>query len=237
MDALSQGWQTPVTQDYLKIIWAAQEAGAVGVSINELAAKAGVVASTASENVRRLKDQGLVFHEPYQKVHLTDRGHEVAVGMIRRHRILETYLHEELDFDWDEVHEEAEILEHAVSDRLLKHLDRALGYPTRDPHGDPIPREDGSVTSLQVVPLGSLAVGRRALVARISDAHPQVLRDLEEAGLLLDTKVQIQDRSSSGDTFVLVTRNGNEGESVCLSPEQLAAIQVLVDEDSAPQPQ
>ena len=147
---------SPVVEDILKIIWSAQERGEDGVAVNEVAARMGVVPSTASENVARLTEQGLIDHKPYRKAHLTAEGRRVAIGIVRRHRLLETYLHEALGFDWDEVHEEAEALEHAVSDRLLERLDRVLGHPSRDPHGDPIPRPDGSVADEAGV-LGALA--------------------------------------------------------------------------------
>lgn len=181
-----------VAQDYLKLLWADEEAGGIGLSVNDLARASGVVASTASENVKRLADQGLLEHQPYQKVHLTEAGRHLALGMVRRHRLIETYLHDALGFTWDEVHEEAEILEHAISERLLDRLDAALGYPTRDPHGDPIPSADGTRGTLPVtIPLLDLAVGQRAKVARVSDRDPRVMRCLEEAGVLLDSEVEI----------------------------------------------
>ena len=123
-----------VAEDILKLVWSAEEAGRDGVKPKDIADHMGVVPSTATENVQRLARQGLVVHERYGRVRLTDEGRAIALGMVRRHRLLETYLHEELGFSWDEVHEEAEILEHAVSQRLLDRLDRVLGYPRRDPH-------------------------------------------------------------------------------------------------------
>ncbi len=198
--------QSSVTQDYLKFIYSAQEWGSGGISITDLAARMGVVASTASENVRRLTDQGLVSHTPYQKVHLTERGREVAIAMVRRHRLLETYLFERLDFDWDELHSEAEILEHAVSDNLLEHLDRALGYPFRDPHGDPIPAADGTWFAPAMKPLDELTVGESALVVRISDAHEDMLRHLDGIGVVLDANVEVLDRSTAvGTTRIRVS--------------------------------
>lgn len=198
--------QTQVTQDYLKVIVSAEEWGDGGISVSDLAARMGVVASTASENVRRLTEAGLVDHRPYQKVHLTRRGREVAVAMVRRHRILETYLFEKLDFDWDEVHREAEVLEHAISDTLLEHLDRALGYPFRDPHGDPIPAIDGTWFAPPKRSLDDLPVGDHAVVVRISDASSDMLRDLEGRGIVLDAVVRVEARSHAlGTTRLRVT--------------------------------
>ena len=184
-----------VAQDYLKAIWAAETDGGEGLSVNELARRTGVVASTASENVRRLADQGLIDHTPYKKARLTAAGRAVAVGIIRRHRILESYLHEVLGFEWDEVHEEAEILEHAVSDRLLDRLDAALGYPTRDPHGDPIPLADGTLKQPVTVTLSELPHHVTAQVSRVSDEDPAAMRAINEAGLRLDAKITIEARS------------------------------------------
>lgn len=194
---------TAVTEDYLKALWSAETRG-VGMSINELAKKMGVVASTASENVARLKAQGLVEHQPYRQVHLSDQGRKVAVGMIRRHRLLETYLHEKLGFDWDEVHQEAETLEHAVSDRLLARLDQTLGFPRRDPHGDPIPHEDGSWYAPRTRPLSSMLVGESAIVGRISDRSSEILRDLEKSGILLDVRLTVQRIDKDGGMELLV---------------------------------
>ena len=136
---------TMVAQDYLKIIWTTQEWSHEKVSTKLLAERLGVSASTASESIRKLADQGLVHHEKYGAVTLTDRGRHAALGVVRRHRLLETFLVSELGYGWDEVHDEAEILEHAVSDLMLDRIDAKLGYPTRDPHGDPIPAADGQV--------------------------------------------------------------------------------------------
>ena len=110
-----------------------------------LAERIGVSASTASESIRKLADQGLVDHEKYGAVTLTDAGRRAALAMVRRHRLMETFLVRELGYSWDEVHDEAEVLEHAVSDRMLDRIDAKLGHPTRDPHGDPIPAADGQV--------------------------------------------------------------------------------------------
>ncbi|ESV55891.1 iron dependent repressor, N-terminal DNA binding domain protein [Mycobacteroides abscessus MAB_082312_2258] len=136
---------TTVAQDYLKVIWTAQEWSHEKVSTKMLAERMGVSASTASESIRKLADQGLVDHEKYGAVTLTDHGRKAAVLMVRRHRLLETYLVNELGYGWDEVHDEAEVLEHAVSDLLLAKIDAKLGHPQRDPHGDPIPGPDGQV--------------------------------------------------------------------------------------------
>lgn len=197
-DAVSEASSeySTVVEDILKLVWSAEEAGRDGVKPKDIGEHMGVVPSTTTENVQRLVRQGLVTHERYGRVRLTDQGRAVALGMVRRHRLLETYLHEALGFSWDEVHEEAEILEHAVSERLLNRLDKVLGYPTRDPHGDPIPRADGSSDEVPGAPLDTLAVGNGGVVDRLPDRNPQALRAWEEAGLVPGAHVVVLARGS-----------------------------------------
>jgi len=158
-----------VTQDYLKVVWAACEWGGAGASVTGLAKRMEVAPSTASENVARLVEEGLLVHEPYKAVTLSEEGRRRAMGMIRRHRILETYLVTRLGFGWDEVHAEAEELEHAVSERLLERLDAVLGHPTRDPHGDPIPTADGRLIVPDLVGLPDLRERAAPVAARLAD--------------------------------------------------------------------
>ena len=212
---------SPVVEDILKIIWSAQERGEDGVAVNEVAARMGVVPSTASENVARLTEQGLIDHKPYRKAHLTAEGRRVAIGIVRRHRLLETYLHEALGFDWDEVHEEAEILEHAVSDRLLDRLDRVLGYPSRDPHGDLIPRADGSSDDVSGSPLDALDVTAGGIVVRLPDRDPEALRAWKEAGLVPGAHVAVVASDAGGVTVLL-----EDGQMLLLDPAQASGIVV-----------
>ncbi|WP_084682272.1 metal-dependent transcriptional regulator [Actinomyces israelii] len=184
-----------VTQDYLKAVWAAMEWGGKGASITGLARRMKVAPSTASENVGRLVEAGLLEHEPYKAVTLSADGQRLATGMVRRHRLLETYLVERLGLSWDEVHAEAEVLEHAVSDRLLEALDDALGHPARDPHGDPIPAPDGCVVQPELCSIDTVPVGRTVVVGRIKDCS-KTLRDLALAGIGLDTTVTVIDRGT-----------------------------------------
>jgi DtxR family transcriptional regulator, Mn-dependent transcriptional regulator len=182
---------TTVAQDYLKVIWTTQEWSHEKVSTKLLAERLGVSASTASESIRKLADQGLVHHEKYGAVTLTDRGRHAALGVVRRHRLLETFLVSELGYSWDEVHDEAEILEHAVSDLMLDRIDAKLGYPTRDPHGDPIPAADGRVPTPPARQLSACADGDFGTVARISDADPEMLRYFDAVGISLDSRLQV----------------------------------------------
>ena len=220
-DAVSEASSeySTVVEDILKLVWSAEEAGRDGVKPKDIGEHMGVVPSTTTENVQRLVRQGLVTHERYGRVRLTDQGRAVALGMVRRHRLLETYLHEALGFSWDEVHEEAEILEHAVSERLLNRLDKVLGYPTRDPHGDPIPRADGSSDEVLGVPLDTLAVGNGGVVDRLPDRNPQALRAWEEAGLVPGARVVILASGSSSMTVAL-----DDGEMVQIETTQASGI-------------
>ena len=184
---------TSVAQDYLKVIWSAGEWSRAPVTTKMLAERLGVGASTVSETVRRLADQGLVTHVPYAPIELTPLGVAHAVAMVRRHRLIETFLVSELGYGWDEVHDEAEVLEHAVSDLMVDRIDARLGFPTRDPHGDPIPTRDGQVPMPPARVLWDLADGDW-VVARISDADPELLRYLQSVGLVLDARVEVAER-------------------------------------------
>lgn len=170
-------------QDYLKVIWSATEWAPGPVTVTLLATRMGVRKATVSDAVRRLVDSGLLAHEPYGGVELTDLGREHAVGMVRRHRVLETFLVETLGYGWDEVHDEAESLEHAVSDTLIDRVDALLGHPRRDPHGDPIPSKDGRPHLPEAMLLTDAPAGAPLIVERISDADPAVLRTLAGRGI------------------------------------------------------
>jgi DtxR family transcriptional regulator, Mn-dependent transcriptional regulator len=185
---------TAVAQDYLKVIWNAQEWSLEKVSTKMLAEKIGVSASTASESIRKLAEQGLVDHEKYGAVTLTESGRRAALAMVRRHRLIEAFLVKELGYSWDEVHDEAEVLEHAVSDRLVARIDAKLGFPQRDPHGDPIPGSDGRVPTPPARQLWACHDGDAGTVARISDADPEMLRYFDSIGISLDSRLRVLTR-------------------------------------------
>ncbi|MFJ4650141.1 metal-dependent transcriptional regulator [Nocardia sp. NPDC088792] len=194
-----------VAQDYLKVIWTAQEWSPEKVSTKLLAEKIGVSASTVSEAVRKLADQGLVEHARYGAITLTEDGRRAAIAMVRRHRLIETFLVSELGYGWDEVHDEAEILEHAVSETLMDRIDAKLGHPDRDPHGDPIPSVDGAVPTPPARQLSDFKDGESGRVARISDSDPAMLRYFDSLGINLDTPIAIVERRDfAGSIAVLV---------------------------------
>ena len=228
---------TAVAQDYLKVIWTAREWSTAPVTTKMLAERLGVGASTVSETVRRLADQGLVEHAPYAAITLTDEGVRHAVQVVRRHRLIETFLVSELGYAWDEVHDEAEVLEHAVSDLMVERIDTRLGHPTRDPHGDPIPAPDGTVPAPAADMLWELASGT-GRIARISDADPGLLRYLASVGVVLDARVEVVERRDfAGMTAVRVApprADGDDAAAVDARPVELGevaarAIWVLLD--------
>ncbi|HSK32732.1 MAG TPA: metal-dependent transcriptional regulator [Propionicimonas sp.] len=175
---------TPVAQDYLKVIWSAVEWGEPPISTKALAARFATSQANVSETMRRLEAQGLVDYQPYKPVTLTPLGERLAIAMVRRHRLLETFLAEVLHYGWEEVHEDAELLEHAASERFLQRIDDVLGHPLTDPHGDPIPPADGTWISQQNTPrLSDVGPGDYRVV-RVSDADPGRLTRLRGEGIV-----------------------------------------------------
>ena len=218
---------TAVAQDYLKVIWTAQEWSVDKVSTKMLAEKIGVSASTASESIRKLAEQGLVDHEKYGAVTLTDEGRRAALAMVRRHRLLETYLVRELGYSWDEVHDEAEVLEHAVSEALMDRIDAKLGFPQRDPHGDPIPARDGQVPTPPARQLWDCRDGEAGTVARISDADPEMLRYFDGVGISLDARIQVLTRREFAG-MISVSLAAQDGEPAMIDLGSPAAQAIWV---------
>ncbi len=178
-------------EDYVKVIYAYTEWQDKPITSSVLATRLGVANSSVSEMVRKLKDQGLVDHQPYSPIHLTPKGLSLALSMVRRHRLLETYLVNELGYTWDEVHDEAEQLEHAVSDHFIERMSAKLGHPFRDPHGDPIPDAQGQIAMVPSHRLDELDPGHVGRISRISDHDPELLRYFEQQGLGLDTELLV----------------------------------------------
>lgn len=197
MQAMSLDEITPVAQDYLKAIWSATEWGDAPLSTNSLAARMGTTAPNVTETVKRLAAQGLVEYQPYKPVTLTGKGREHAIAMVRRHRLLESFLAATLGYSWDEVHAEAERLEHAASDELIERIDQMLGRPTRDPHGDPIPTPEGQRAQPAHAVRLDVAEPGFYRVLRISDADPQRLVRFQQARLVPGTVVEVTEAGHS----------------------------------------
>ena len=182
--------------DYLKTIYHHTEWQSVAITPSQLAAELALAPSTVTEMVQKLAALGLVSHRPYGPVSLTDAGRARAAAIIRRHRLIETWLVREFDYAWDEVHDEAEVLEHAISDRLLEGISARLGHPTRDPHGDAIPDASGTVVTEPFVLLAEAAIGHSGRVLRVSDRDPALLRALEGAGIDVGHAVTVAGRGA-----------------------------------------
>ena len=180
-------------QDYAKAIYTlGEDRGAVSTSA--ISDRLGVSAASASAMVKRLETLGLAERRPYRGVTLTAAGERVALEVIRHHRLLELYLAEALGMPWDRVHAEAEVLEHAISPELSERIAQALGNPTRDPHGDPIPTSDGEIEQTQTRPLAELQPGQSGVFVQVSDEDPAMLRYLSERGILPGDRFEVLDR-------------------------------------------
>ena len=180
-------------ENYVKSIYALEERGGP-VTTNALAARMGVSAASASGMVKKLDERGLARHAPYHGVALTPDGERLALEVLRHHRLLELYLAETLGVPWDRVHQEAEVLEHVLSEELEELIAAKLGNPTHDPHGDPIPTRDGEIAKQDTVSLDSLEAGAEGTFARVSDADPAMLRYLAERGIGPGDRFQVVER-------------------------------------------
>ncbi|MBV7411276.1 metal-dependent transcriptional regulator [Dermabacteraceae bacterium TAE3-ERU27] len=206
-----------IFENYLKVILSLNEWGGGEVSAKVLAERLGAAPSSVSETVKKLAAAGLVVHTPYRGVSLTEEGRRIAVATVRRHRVVETFLVEYAGYGWDEVDEEAEVLEHAVSERLVNALWERLGRPLADPHGDPIPLPDGTLPGTpgagEAVPLTTLPEGSRASVVQVSDRSSEILRYLEDLGLLPGAEVEVgAQRPFAGTQNLRVTGADEAGQ-------------------------
>jgi DtxR family transcriptional regulator, Mn-dependent transcriptional regulator len=185
-------------QDYAKAIYELESRAGEDVSTNALAERLGVTAASASGMVRRLGELGLVAHVPYRGVTLTESGRRVALEVLRHHRLLELYLAESLDVPWDRVHDEAEVLEHHISEELEEAIAAKLGDPTLDPHGDPIPTRELRIAERPTRALATLKPGARGRFVRVSDSDPDMLRYLAEREIRPGDACEVVDRQPFG---------------------------------------
>ena len=188
-------------EDYVKQIYLEQlEApGQALVSMGKLAAAMGVVPGTATSMIKALADAGLVEYEPRGGARLTRGGEKLALHVLRRHRLVELFLVKVLGLDWSEVHEEAEELEHAISDKVLEKIDAALGRPSVDPHGDPIPSAKGKVHAVRYASLWDCETGRAVRVVRVIDQDAAFLQFVERSGLMPGVEVTVEVRDALAD--------------------------------------
>jgi DtxR family Mn-dependent transcriptional regulator len=193
------------TEDYVKHIHNLQ-GSARSVSTSALAASLRVTDASVTEMMKRLAERRLVRYRPYQGVALTEEGRLMAMRTLRRHRLWEMYLVRFLGYSWDSVHDEAERLEHATSDGLEEALDRALGYPPLDPHGDPIPTRAGELHNQSMPSLSSAEAGAVLRVRRVSDGDPALLQHMTRLGLRLNTRMTVKERLAFDGSIRLVIR-------------------------------
>lgn len=196
---------TPTVENYLKAIFQAQIHRGRGelVPMGQLSSALGVVPGTATTMVKTLAESGLVKYEPYAGVRLTGAGEKLAAMVLRRHRLIELFLVTVMGMSWTEVHEEAEHLEHAVSERLIERIDEMLGRPVVDPHGDPIPDVHGAVDEQQYDTLLTCPVGAAVTVSRVTDQDTTFLRFVERHDLKPGSVVSVQERDEAADSVRL----------------------------------
>jgi DtxR family Mn-dependent transcriptional regulator len=181
-------------EDYLKAIYSIELAGGAAAT-NDIAQRLSIAPASVSGMVRRLADQGLLSYEKYRGVQLTAAGRQAALRTIRRHRVIEAYLVRALGYSWEEVHEEAERLEHAASEALIDRMAAAIGEPLTDPHGAPIPTRDGTIDETRHRTLAEVAVGQRVRVVRVGDEDAGLLRYLASLGLRPGVMVTLTERA------------------------------------------
>jgi len=192
---MAMGSVSSAVEDYAKAIYALEtRSDGAAVSTNAIAERLGVTAASASNMVKKLDTLGLVRHVPYRGVQLTPEGVKVALEVIRHHRLLELYLAETLGVPWDRVHDEAEVLEHVLSEELEELIAAKLGHPTHDPHGDPIPSRDLEIEEGSSTMLQELEPGTSGVFVRVSDSDPEMLRYLADRGIRPGATFEIVDK-------------------------------------------
>jgi DtxR family Mn-dependent transcriptional regulator len=202
--------RSPSIEDYLKVVYKLEERdGSPPVSTGDVARSMEVSPASASNMIKRLDDLGFLTYEAYEGATLTKPGRTVALEVLRHHRLLELYLKEVMGFSWDEIHEEAEILEHHISERFESRIEEMLGHPTRDPHGHPIPSRDGTVDELPTRSLADLGEGEAAPIDHIADEDGALLDLLEQRGLLPGAQVEVVDVRPL-DGLLVVAVDGTE---------------------------
>ncbi len=216
---------TSTVENYLKQLCLEQSANeGRQISMGRLASIMRVVPGTATSMVKALADSGLVEYEPRAGVRLTEHGRQLALHVLRRHRLIELFLVRTLGLDWSVVHDEAEALEHAVSDRVIERIDALLGYPTVDPHGDPIPSSQGHLEELRRMSLADCELGQPRRIARVLDQESEFLRFVERLGLTPGAVVTVMERERLSDA---VRIHGSRGEVISLGLS--AAAKILVE--------
>ena len=219
---------TSAVEDYLKcVLLEEQRTPGSRVSMGHIGSSLGVTPGTVTSMMKALSDSGLVSYEPYSGVRLTPAGQQLAAHVLRRHRLVELFLVQVLGMDWSEVHDEAERLEHAISNTVLERIDEMLGFPEADPHGDPIPDAEGRVPARSAVGIESLAhapVGGSFRVVRVLDQSPEFLRSIDGWGLRPGVEFRVLGRDPAADVATL--RIGEDEVRLGLRPAGRILVEV-----------
>ena len=213
--------ESVAVENYLKAIYQLSDASA-GAPTGELARRLKITPGSVTLMLQRLAEAGLAKYAAHQGVRLTEKGEMAAIRVVRKHRLLELYLVRTLGLPWDEVHEEAENLEHAVSERLVARIDEYLGHPDRDPHGDPIPDADGKMRTREGTPLAECASKTPFVLLRVPDRSPDFLRYLRDAGLTVGANATVLENQPSAGIVTIDV----EGHPISLSREMAASVLV-----------
>ena len=218
---------TIAVENYLKHVLLLSDGSDELVPMGALATALAVVPGTATTMVKALADEGLVQHQPRHGVRLTAVGRRVALNVLRKHRLVETFLVKVLEMDWSKVHAEAERLEHAISDEVLDRLDALLGHPTADPHGDPIPSRQGKMSSQVYASLATCVTERALRIVRITEQSSEFLQFAEQNGLQPGTSLRVLDRNLTAG-LVTLRKTGGRPEALSL----VAAGKILVEPEA-----
>lgn len=216
-------------ENYVKTIYQICSRHEKPAATGQLAEELDVLPGTVTSMLKTLSEAGLAEYRPYEGVQLTEAGRSLALRVLRRHRLIEQFLVKTLDLTWDEVHEEAENMEHAVSDLLIDRIDEYLGFPESDPHGDPIPRSDGTVAAPQGKTLPELEAGQRFQLVRVMDQAPEFLRYLSDVGMPLGVVGTVVDQQSQAGVVTIEI----EGADMTLSREKAEKLLVAEPFDAS----
>lgn len=196
-----------VEENYLKAIYHLSDAGKSAVSTNALADNMNNKAASVTDMIKRLSGKGVISYEKYHGVNISEKGKRAALKVIRKHRLWETFLVDKLNFNWDEVHEVAEQLEHIQSPLLIEKLDGFLGHPSVDPHGHPIPDKDGKIQEVKQMPLADMQAGRKSAVYSVRDGSPEFLRYLSKIGISIGVSLKILERIEFDGSLEILINN------------------------------
>jgi DtxR family Mn-dependent transcriptional regulator len=193
-------------EDYLKHIYEIQSSGRK-VNTSMLAGVLNISSASVSEMVSKLTKPGWIKNTPYRGFSLTKKGEKIALNLIRKHRLIEVFLHQHLSYSWDEVHSEAEKFEHVCSDKFINKLDEYLGYPKFDPHGDPIPDINGNMKRVKNLNLGEAAKGKSYLVRKVNDTSDEVLKYMSGIGIKLNSEIHLTEKLSFDESVLIKINN------------------------------